>query len=110
MRRSSILGLRKEREVQVGDSDLYVTVVPSAGTNIASLRHSMLGDGDKLQLVQTVFVGFKGYTEDDGTAIDNSQTARLELLDSSGVFYAIQAEVMTAQGDIFEGEGDAASE
>ena len=110
MRRSSVLSLRAEREVQVGSSDLHVTVVPSAGTSLAGLRHGVLSDSDKMQLCQSVFVGFRNYTEDDGAAVENTQAARLELLDASAVFYTIQGAVMEAQAEIFEGEDDAASD
>jgi hypothetical protein len=111
MRRSSVLGLRRPQWTEVSGADnLEIEVVPSAGTTILNLRHGCLTDEDKAHICRWVFVGFRGYTEDDGTEIPNSFEARRELCDVSLVFYAIQGKVAVAQNEATLGEADAASD
>ena len=111
MRRSDVLKLREKRSVPVtGVDGLEVTVVPSAGTTLAGMTRDLLTDEQKAWLCRSVFVDFKGYTEDDGKAIPNTMKARLELIDCAAVFYTVQAEAIKAQAELVQGEADAASD
>lgn len=111
MKRSSVLKLRGEQWVKVWEADeLELCVVPSAGTTMPGLRRSMLSEVDKLQICQSVFVNFRGYTDDDGKPVENTITARLELIDVSACFYSIQTRVVEVQNELAEGEADAGSD
>lgn len=101
MRRSRVLGLRAERWVRpIEGDDLEIAVLP-AGTQDVLL-------GGPREACRSVFVNFRGYTDDDGKPIPNDIEARLELYLVSAVRQAVNRAVQEAQTEIERGESPAA--
>ena len=118
MRRSTVLALRNEKWLPISEvlddsgeriCDLEVCVIPSAGTTMPGIRQGALDERQKLAICASVFTNFRNYEDDDGKPIPNSLEARLELLEMSAVFYAVQAHVLEAQGAVIQGEAVAVS-
>ena len=107
MKRSAILKLRENvwRDVEGGDG-LRIEVKPDA----AKLVMDTFPQNEKM-ICQKAFVGFDGYTEDDGeTKVPNTLKTRMELFDWINVRNAVGIALRDAQESIQQGEDTAASD
>jgi len=112
MKRSSVLKLREIVWGSVMQNDpTQIAVIPSGVGSVSSL--GMLSGADestKREVCKLVFVDFKNYHEDDGTAIANSIEARLELFNTQPVRNKIVELISEANEALAEGEAAAASD
>lgn len=108
MKRSSLLKLREPQWIKVIDNDpLEVKVVPSESRLLVNLLVSQTDDARE-EVCKRTFIDFKHYTNDDGTPVENTLEARLELLAWPPVFMRINTYCSQTQSEAAEGEGDAA--
>ena len=112
MKRSAILNLKQEvrREVP-GSNGLFVIVVPSEAENVfdgaANAQDPMV---KTRRVCQRVFIGFEGYTEDDGKPVENTVEARMELYGVPPIRSFIDNLVLETNLEAVAGEDDAVSD
>ena len=107
MKRSSVLDLKKEVWISPIKGDpLEVALVPAAAGYLTWINT------DPDTFCTEAFVNFKGFTENDGTAVENTLSERVTILTETG--NTIKREIilaLTKAGEIqAEGEGSADSD
>ena len=115
MRRSSLSKLKEVKWVKVSDDDpLECGIIPSGATGLITplllSGHMELTEELKRRVCTRVFTELKGYTEDDGSPVENTIDARIEVYGSMLAFNAINNAVFEVNGEAAEGEADAASD
>lgn len=110
MKRASVLRLRDELWFAPLDEhpELEICIIPSAASVL--MDTALLGSNRRAESVcREVFVNFRGYEDDDGSAIENSLAARKELYSLVQVQIAISNKISEQQEEAIQGEGSAVS-
>ena len=111
MRRSSLSKLKEVTWGKVDNDPLEVGIVPSASGAVSALAmFGAFSEDAKREICKRVFVEFRNYTEDDGTPIQNTIEARMELFDWRPARDKVAELINQAHEGAAEGEAVAASD
>ncbi len=102
MKRGTVLKLRERSWHDVEGTDLEVCLVPGGVVDFA-------GSSDRT-ICRDFFVEFKNYTEDDGVAIENTLSNRIELLNVPHVNLSLRLLWLTSNEEVMQGEDSAVSD
>ena len=115
MRRGSLEKLRAKQWVKIpGNSGLECAIIPSAGSTLRApvLTFQPRNDVAVYSICRHCFVDFRGFDEDDGTPVENTVEARVQLFQEYGPISNALLEAVNEfneQVTLGEGGGDSDS-
>ena len=111
MKRGSLAVLAEAKWVPLETIDLEIELIPGGMPDFMTARQLGLGAALDRQVCSNAFVGFRNYTEDDGTEIKNSLQARMELYRAPGIRMLINNALdnLNTEAILGEAEGEQGS-